>query len=153
MPNRSPPPLDEEAATLCDASGAHSASAPSGLDEMGAGGAMGRSLMRACSIGGSLDELVRSRSISASMEARVKAPVPQPPPTPSPEMVVANKGSWCMPGRGGARSVELTAGAPDEIDLMLDGEAWTGGGDESDDESDDGEEGEEEESEGEGEEE
>ena len=61
--------------------------------------------------GGSLDELVRSRSISASMEARVKAPVPQPPPTPSTEMVVANKGSWCMPGRGGARSVELTAAA------------------------------------------
>ena len=52
-------------------------------------------------------------------------------------------------------SVELTAGAPDEIDLMLDDEAWTGGGDESDGESDDGEEGEEgeEESEGEGEEE
>ena len=42
---------------------------------------------------------------------------------------------------------------PDEIDLMLDDEAWTGGGDESDEESDDGEEGEEEESEGEGEEE
>ena len=56
------------------------------------GGAAGKSL------GGSLDELVRSRSISASMEARVKAPVPQPPPTPSTEMVVANKGSWCMPG-------------------------------------------------------
>ena len=57
--------------------------------------------------------------------------------------------------KAAAGSVELTAGAPDEIDLMLDDEAWTGGGDESDEESDDGEEGEEgeEESEGEGEEE
>ena len=57
--------------------------------------------------------------------------------------------------KAAAGSVELTAGAPDEIDLMLDDEAWTGGGDESEDESDDGEEVEEgeEESEGEGEEE
>jgi len=86
VPNRSPPPLDEEAATLCDASGAptHSASAPSGLDEMGAGGAMGRSLMRACSIGGSLDEqnsLAQPRQVlRVSMNGLGGAPSAEPSP-------------------------------------------------------------------------
>lgn len=65
-PNRSPPPLDASAPIAegneADASpflAARSGSVPSNLDGMSlgdGGAAMGRSLLRACSAGGSLDE-------------------------------------------------------------------------------------------------